>query len=95
MLLRSQLEALEVEWSKVARTPGPAKPRRKKPRPHQCRAIRDCVSGLALADRGQLVMACGTGKTLIGPFLAEEQDAGRVRVLVPSLSLLGQPVSPP
>ena len=53
-------------------------------------AIRDCVQGLAAADRGQLVMACGTGKTLVGPFLAERLEAKRVLVLVPSLSLLGQ-----
>jgi superfamily II DNA or RNA helicase len=90
MLLRSQLEVLEVEWPTSLRRLGPAKPKRKKPRPHQRKAIRDCVSGLALTDRGQLVMACGTGKTLIGPFLAETLDARRVLVLVPSLSLLGQ-----
>jgi predicted helicase len=48
------------------------------------------VSGLASTDRGQLVMACGNGKTLIGSFLAIRLDARRVLVLVPSLSLLGQ-----
>jgi superfamily II DNA or RNA helicase len=41
-------------------------------------------------DRGQLVMACGTGKTLVGAFLTERMAAKRVLVLVPSLSLLGQ-----
>jgi predicted helicase len=35
-------------------------------------------------------MACGTGKTLVGSFLAEQMAAKRVLVLVPSLSLLGQ-----
>ena len=35
-------------------------------------------------------MACGTGKTLVGPFLAERLGATQVLVLVPSLSLLGQ-----
>jgi superfamily II DNA or RNA helicase len=35
-------------------------------------------------------MACGTGKTLVAPFLAERMEAKRVLVLVPSLSLLGQ-----
>ena len=35
-------------------------------------------------------MACGTGKTLVGSFLADGLAAKRVLVLVPSLSLLGQ-----
>ena len=35
-------------------------------------------------------MACGTGKTLVGPFLAELMAVKSVLVLVPSLSLLGQ-----
>ncbi|WP_354676950.1 DEAD/DEAH box helicase family protein [Cupriavidus plantarum] len=34
------------------------------PRPHQITAISDVVTGFASHDRGQLVMACGTGKTL-------------------------------
>jgi predicted helicase len=90
MLLRSQLEALEVEWPTSLVSLRPARPKRKKPRPHQRDAIRACASGLASADRGQLVMACGTGKTLVGPFLANTLHARRVLVLVPSLSLLGQ-----
>ena len=57
---------------------------------HRREAIRDCANALASTDRGQLVMACGTGKTLVGPFLADRLAAQRVLVLVPSLSLLGQ-----
>ena len=34
------------------------------PRPHQQEAIRNVVEGLQASDRGQLLMACGTGKTL-------------------------------
>jgi predicted helicase len=90
LLLRSQLDALEVGWPTSPARLRPAKPKRKRPRPHQRRAIKDCVQGLAVSDRGQLVMACGTGKTLVGPFLAEQMAAKRVLVLVPSLSLLGQ-----
>jgi superfamily II DNA or RNA helicase len=90
VLLRSQLELLEVAWPTSITRLRPAKPKRKRPRPHQRRAINQCVLGLASADRGQLVMACGTGKTLVGPFLADQLGAKRVLVLVPSLSLLGQ-----
>lgn len=94
MLLRSQLETLEVEWPTSLVSLRPGRPKRKKPRPHQRRAIRDCVSGLTLADRGQLVMACGTGKTLIGPFRHYVQPARNVstmRVCGASARLAGQP----
>ena len=90
MLLRSQLDTLEIVWPTSPARLRPAKAKRKKPRPHQREAILDCVSALASADRGQLVMACGTGKTIVGPFLAERLTARRVLVLVPSLSLLSQ-----
>jgi superfamily II DNA or RNA helicase len=90
LLLRSQLELLEADWPASATRLRPGKVKRKRPRPHQRRAIRDCARSLAATDRGQLVMACGTGKTLIGPFLSERMSAKRVLVLLPSLSLLGQ-----
>ena len=35
---------------------------KKKPKDHQSEAIRKVVEGLKIADRGQLIMACGTGK---------------------------------
>jgi superfamily II DNA or RNA helicase len=89
-LLRSQLDALDVQWPSSAARLRPARPVRKRPRPHQRRAVADCVTGLAATDRGQLVMACGTGKTLVAPFLTDRMGAKRVLVLVPSLSLLGQ-----
>lgn len=60
------------------------------PRPHQVSALADLVTAFALRDRVQLVMACGTGKTLVGRWHAEASDARRVLVLVPSLALLGQ-----
>ena len=62
----------------------------KTPRPHQERALRDTVATLAHHDRGQVLMACGTGKTLVALWLHERLSASRTLVLVPSLSLLGQ-----
>ena len=62
----------------------------RKPRPHQNRAIQDVVSGLQKARMGQLIMACGTGKTLTSLWIKEELKAQQVLVLVPSLSLLSQ-----
>ena len=65
-------------------------------RPYQADAINNVVSGLTTADRGKLIMACGTGKTFTALRLAEkvlqsiEGRGGRVLFLVPSLSLLSQ-----
>jgi len=60
------------------------------PRPHQTTAIADCVQGFASADRGQLIMACGTGKTFTTMWIGEKMQADCILVLVPSLSLLSQ-----
>ena len=60
------------------------------PHDYQRDAIRDVVKGFQSADRGQLIMACGTGKTLTSLFIKEKLAAQRTLVLVPSLSLLKQ-----
>lgn len=65
-------------------------PKRKRPRAHQTQAIRAVLKGFAASNRGQLIMACGTGKTLTALFIAERLEAKRTLVLVPSLSLLAQ-----
>ena len=64
------------------------------PRPHQTRAIDDVFLGWANHDRGQLIMACGTGKTFtslkIAERLAAENGRATVLFLVPSIALLSQ-----
>lgn len=64
-----------------------------KPRPDQERAIADVVRGFKSEPRGQLIRACGTGKTLIGLRVAEAMKSQRTLVLVPSLSLVSQILS--
>lgn len=61
-------------------------------RPYQQRAPEDVTSGLSEADRGSLIMACGTGKTFVSLKIAEEMAGagGKVLFLVPSLALLSQ-----
>ncbi|MFJ6788262.1 DEAD/DEAH box helicase [Streptomyces angustmyceticus] len=68
-------------------------------RPHQREAVDAVLRALALPaartvlERGlrtQVVMATGSGKTLVAARSAEELHAGRVLVLVPSLDLLAQ-----
>ena len=60
------------------------------PRPHQEEAIRAVVKGFKTEDRGQLLMACGTGKTLTSLWIKEALKPKRTLVLLPSLSLLSQ-----
>jgi superfamily II DNA or RNA helicase len=63
------------------------------PRPYQIEAIDNVAMGFETTDRGQLLMACGTGKTLVSMWIKERLDARRTLVLVPSLGLLSQIVS--
>jgi superfamily II DNA or RNA helicase len=64
-----------------------------KPRPYQNEAVDNVLSGFQTADRGQLVMACGTGKTFVCLWVKERLKAKRTLVLVPSLGLLSQMLS--
>lgn len=85
------LERAEVDWPSSPEALRPAKRiAPKKPRPHQREAINAVVQGFETADRGQLIMACGTGKTLAALFIKEKVAANRTLVLLPSLSLLKQ-----
>jgi superfamily II DNA or RNA helicase len=63
---------------------------RPEPRDHQNEARTAVVQGLQSADRGQLIMACGSGKTYVTLWIKEDLAAQRTLVLVPSLGLLSQ-----
>ncbi|MFB2583449.1 DEAD/DEAH box helicase [Herbiconiux liukaitaii] len=60
--------------------------------PHQEAAITEVLAGFENADRGKLIMACGTGKTFTSLKLMERvvPKGGTVLFLVPSISLLSQ-----
>jgi len=59
-------------------------------RPHQADALASVIKGLSTSDRGQLIMACGTGKTLTGLRINEAMNNELTILLVPSLTLLSQ-----
>jgi predicted helicase len=59
-------------------------------RPYQVEAVDNVISGFQTANRGQLIMACGTGKTFVCLWVKEKLKAKRTLVLVPSLGLLSQ-----
>ena len=60
------------------------------PEPHQREAVKDVLSKLKIVDRGQLIMACGTGKTFTTLWIKEGLQAHSTLVLIPSLNLLSQ-----
>ena len=60
----------------------------REPRPDQRAALTDIEQELSARDRATVVMACGTGKTLVALWAAEAAQPKRVLVLVPSLNLL-------
>ena len=61
------------------------------PRPHQIEAL-DAIDAWADTTdcRAQVVMACGTGKSLVGVWAADRLGAQRVLVLAPTLTLIRQ-----
>lgn len=86
------LENSQIDWSLYTPDAAPALKPKKALRPHQTKAVNAVTEQLALAERGKLIMACGTGKTFTSLKIAEAMAGrgGRVLFLVPSLSLLSQ-----
>ena len=87
------LEASQIDWSRYQpKAAAQALKAKKSLRPHQESALKAVSVGLQTADRGKLIMACGTGKTFTSLKIAESiaSKGGRVLFLVPSLSLLSQ-----
>jgi len=86
------LENSQIDWSHYHAKSRPTLKAKKQLRDHQRFALEAVKRGLADADRGKLIMACGTGKTFAALKIAEElAGAGkRVLFLVPSLNLLSQ-----
>jgi predicted helicase len=86
------LENSQIDWSKYESHQTPVLKKKFDPKPHQKTAIDNVIREFKTAERGKLIMACGTGKTFTSLRLAEEQagKGKRVLFLVPSLSLLSQ-----
>ena len=89
------LEASTIEWAKFIRTSHVSYRQKMSPRPHQDQAVQDVLKGLKAADRGKLIMACGTGKTFTSLLVAERmaRAGGRTLLMVPSLALMSQTIS--
>ncbi|MFC0134544.1 damage-inducible protein [Massilia eurypsychrophila] len=86
------LETSQIDWAKYQPHHAPILMEKKKLRDHQKTALSAVQQGLETADRGKLIMACGTGKTFTSLKIAESVagPGKRVLFLVPSLALLSQ-----
>lgn len=88
----TDLENSQIDWSKYQPKAETVLKPKKQLREHQQNALASVVNGFKSADRGKLIMACGTGKTFTSLKIAEAfaGKGKRVLFLVPSLSLLSQ-----
>ena len=90
------LDGAAINWDPYLEdesAPLQGKPR-KQLRPHQVSAVNDVLTSFETNERGKLIMACGTGKTLTALRIAERiaGSGGRVLFAAPSLSLLAQSI---
>lgn len=90
----NDLEKSRIDWASYFRDNTIKLTEPKTLRPHQKEALEAVRTGLVDADRGKLLMACGTGKTLTGLKIAEELGGKGKLILymVPSLALMSQTV---
>ena len=93
----ADLRDSDIDWRtySLGSRQAPTTRERKVPRDHQVRARSAVMAGFDTSDRGQLIMACGTGKTFTSLIIAREfmeREGGSARILfaVPSLALLKQ-----
>lgn len=85
-----RLTAADFEAMRQWLQTGRVKLLRKQPLPHQQEALIAIAAGLQAHDRATTVMACGTGKSLVSLWAAEQYTCKTMLVLVPSLALVRQ-----
>ena len=90
----NNLMEANVDWKKLNNGifGEQAKGIKKELRQHQKEALEKTEEYFESKDRGQLIMACGTGKTFTSLKIAEKETNGEglILFLVPSIALLGQ-----
>lgn len=88
----ADLDSSNIDWSAIGRSKDINR-KAKRLRNHQKVACEEVCSRLKNADRGKLVMACGTGKTFTALRITEQiAGQGKVLFMVPSLALMSQVV---
>jgi predicted helicase len=89
-----EIEYSGIDWDNFAKTEQVKLLPKKTAREDQVEVLRAVTDGLAVHERGKLIMACGTGKTFTSLIIAQSMvgKGGRVLFLVPSLSLMSQSI---
>jgi superfamily II DNA or RNA helicase len=81
-------------WKRLKSAMGkaPERPKQLSPMWHQKKAIKNARRHFVddKEQRGKMIMPCGTGKSLTGFWIAQNLDAKRILVAVPSLALVKQ-----
>ncbi|MFZ1682078.1 MAG: DEAD/DEAH box helicase family protein, partial [Rhizobiaceae bacterium] len=89
-----ELQSAPVDWKKLedGQDGDASRTAKKSPYKHQKEAVDLAHAHFKEHDRGQMIMACGTGKTYTALQVAENETQGKglVLFLVPSIALLGQ-----
>lgn len=88
VILRSDLEESEA-WDRFGELNTETK-RARVLMPHQISAVDAVTRSLSKGGRGQLIMACGSGKTITAQKISESLGSQATLVLVPSLLLVQQ-----
>jgi predicted helicase len=91
------LQEAKVDWGKLDQgiSGELSRTKQKDLKPHQNTALGNAHEYFKKADRGKLIMACGTGKTFTSLRIAEHETKGKgfILFLVPSIALIGQALS--
>ena len=95
VLDRAELDGWDVDWWQYVNDPEGLQFQAREPytpHPYQKDAVEQVLAGFQKHDRGQLILPCGTGKTAVTLWIAEQQVGlgGRVLYLVPSIALMAQ-----
>lgn len=98
-ILLHDMEQSLISWGAfdLAENYGSVPIAQKELRAHQVDALTAVMDGFKESDRGKVIMACGTGKTLVSLRIAEEffkrkKTPATVLFLAPSISLLSQTI---
>ncbi len=93
-LRKLSIDWSQFDWSAFEKGDELKQKKRKSLHNYQQEAIQKTEAGFKKADRGKLIMACGTGKTFTALKIAESVagKGGRVLFLAPSLALIAQTV---
>ena len=95
VLDRAELDGWDVDWWQYVNDPESLQFQARDPytpHPYQKDAVKQVLAGFEEHARGQLILPCGTGKTAVTLWIAEQQVGlgGLVLYLVPSIALMAQ-----